>query len=242
MSVIRDQFEDCAGKAGLSGPEIAAKLRGQIREVMDARIGVYGAPPVDGLGSTGGFKLQVQDRRGAGLRSLAGSVQNLAFQGSQDPQIDCLISSFSVAQPQIFVDIDRQKAKAQKVTLDDINKTLQASLGSFYVNDFTFQNRNWQVNVQADPSARLRVEDIGALEVRNSAGDRVPLRTLVNIRNDSGPAVVNHYNLYPSAEINGTAAPGVSSGQSIAIMDNLGNEVLPATIGYEWTALTLQQL
>src|SRR5712671_346488 len=114
MFVILDQFEDRAGKAGLSSPEIAAKLRGQIREVMDARIGVYGAPPVDGLGSTGGFKLQVQDRRGAGLRSLAGSVQNLAFQGGQDPSLGGLFSSFSVSQPQIFVDIDREKAKAQK--------------------------------------------------------------------------------------------------------------------------------
>src|SRR5258705_6924589 len=184
MSVIRDQFEDCAGKAGLSGPEIAAKLRGQIREVMDARIGVYGAPPVDGLGSTGGFKLQVQDRRGAGLRSLAGSVQNLAFQGGQDPSLGGLFSSFSVSQPQIFVDIDREKAKAQKVTLDDINKTLQASLGSFYVNDFTFQNRNWQVNVQADPPARLRGGATGARKVRNSAGDGVPLRPRSTIRTD----------------------------------------------------------
>jgi len=242
MFVILDQFEDRAGKAGLSGPEIAAKLRGQIREVMDARIGVYGAPPVDGLGSTGGFKLQVQDRRGAGLRSLAGSVQNLAFQGSQDPNLAGLFSSFSVSQPQIFVDIDREKAKAQKVTLDDINKSLQASLGSFYVNDFTFQNRNWQVNVQADPAARLRVEDIGSLEVRNANGDRVPLRTLVNIRNDSGPPVVNHYNLYPSAEINGVPAAGVSSGQAIAIVDGLATEQLPSTMGFEWTELTLQQL
>jgi multidrug efflux pump len=147
-----------------------------------------------------------------------------------------------VTQPQLFVDIDREKAKAAKISLDDINRTLQSNLGSFYVNDFTFQNRNWQVNVQADPESRLRVEDIGALEVRNSSGDRVPLRTLINVRNDSGPAVVNHYNLYPSAEINGSAAPGVSSGQSIATMDQQCEQYLPATMGYEWTELTLQQL
>ncbi len=242
MFIILEPFEERAGKKELSAPVVAAKLRAQIRDVLDARVGVFGAPPVDGLGSTGGFKLQVQDRRGAGLRALAGSVQNLANQGSQDPRIAGLFTSFSVSQPQIFVDIDREKAKAQMITLDDINKTLQASLGSFYVNDFTFQNRNWQVNVQADPTARLRVEDIGALEVRNAAGDRVPLRTLVNIKNDSGPAVVNHYNLYPSAEINGNPAPGVSSGQSIAVVDALANEQLPSTMGYEWTDLTLQQL
>ena len=192
---------------------------------------VFGAPPVEGLGSTGGFKLQVQDRRSAGLRALQGAVQNLADEGNQDPRLAGLFSSFSVTQPQLYVEIDREKAKAQKITLDDINETLQAYLGSFYVNDFTFQNRNWQVNVQADPSYRMKIEDIGNLEVRNADGDRVPLRTLINVRNDSGPAIVNHYNLYPSAEINGSTAPGVSSGQAIAIMDQLADEQLPVDDG-----------
>ncbi len=243
MFVILEPFEERAGKAELGAPAVAARLRKQFAEVLDARVGVFGAPAIDGLGSTGGFKLQVQDRRGAGLRALAGAVQNLAFQGNQIPQIaGRLFSSFSVSQPQLFVDIDREKAKAQGVSLDEINRTLQSNLGSFYVNDFTFQNRNWQVNVQADPDARLRVEDIGSLEVRNGAGDRVPLRTLIDSRNDSGPPVVNHYNLYPSAEINGNAAPGVSSGQSITIMDRLATEHLPSTMGYEWTELTLQQI
>jgi multidrug efflux pump len=242
MFIILEPFEHRAGKKQLSANAVAQRLRQQFAEVLDARIGVFGAPPVDGLGSTGGFKLQVQDRRGAGLRSLAGAVQNIAQVGSTDPQIAALFSSFSVTQPQIFVEIDREKAKAQKVSLDEINRTLQSNLGSFYVNDFTFQNRNWQVNVQADPEARLRVENIGALEVRTASGERVPLRTLINVKNDSGPAVVNHYNLYPSAEINGNPAPGVSSGQSIAIMDNLAEQQLPSTMGYEWTELTLQQL
>ncbi len=242
MFIILEPFEERAGHEELGAPKVAARLRQQFASVLDARVGVFGAPPVDGLGSTGGFKLQIQDKRGAGLRSLAGAVQNLAQVGSQDPLMAGLFTSFSVTQPQLFVDIDREKAKAQKVSLDDINRTLQSNLGSFYVNDFTFQNRNWQVNVQADPTNRLRVEDIGALEVRNAAGDRVPLRTLINIHNDSGPAVVNHYNLYPSAEINGNPAPGVSSGQSIALMDQLSAERLPATMGYEWTELTLQQL
>jgi multidrug efflux pump len=242
MFIILKPFEERAGIAELSSNVVAAKLRKQFSEIMDAKIGLFGAPPVDGLGSTGGFKLQVQDRRGAGLRSLAGAVQNLAVTGSQDPAIAGLFTSFSVSQPQLFVDIDREKAKAAKISLADINRTLQSNLGSFYVNDFTFQNRNWQVNVQADPSDRLRVEDIGALEVRNGSGDRVPLRTLIDVHNDSGPAVVNHYNLYPSAEINGSAAPGISSGQSIAIMDQLADEQLPSTMGYEWTELTFQQL
>src|SRR4029079_16733621 len=132
--------------------------------------------------------------------------------------------------------------KAQGINLKDIDSTLQAYLGSFYVNDFFFQDRNWQVNLQAAPSYRMKIEDIGNLEVRNGSGDRVPLRTLIDVRYDSGPAIVNHYNLYPSAEINGNTAPGVSSGQAIAIMDNLGNTDLPSTLGYEWTELTYQQI
>jgi multidrug efflux pump len=242
MFVILDPFEERAGKPELGAPAILRSLRQQYAQVLDARVAAFGAPPVEGIGNTGGFKLQVQDRRGAGLRSLEGSVQNLAREANQDPRLSGLFTTFSVAQPQLFIDIDREKAKSEGVSLDDVNKTLQASLGSYYVNDFTFQNRSWQVNVQADPAYRVRVEDIGALEVRISSGNRVPLRTLAAILNDSGPAVVNHYNMYPSAEVNGATAPGVSSGQAITIMDNLADAYLPSTMGYEWTELTLQQI
>ena len=242
MFIILEPFEDRGGKPELSAQSVLKSLRKQFAEVLDARVATFNAPPVDGIGSTGGFKLQVQDKRAAGLRALQGAVQNLAREGNQDPRLTGLFSSFSVNQPQLFIDIDREKAKAQGVSLDEINKTLQASLGSYYVNDFTFQNRNWQVNVQADPNFRLRVEDINALEVRNASGTRVPLSTLVKVRGTSGPAIVNHYNLYPSAEVNGATAPGVSSGQSIAIMDNLADTNLPSTMGYEWTELTLQQI
>jgi multidrug efflux pump len=242
MFVILKPFEERAGNADVSAPKVMARLRQRFAEYKEGRVALFGAPPVDGLGSTGGFKLQVQDRRGAGLRSLQGGVQTLADAGNRDPRLVGLFSSFSVTQPQLFVDIDEEKAKAQKIKLQDIDQTLQAYLGSFYVNDFFFQNRNWQVNVQAAPRYRMKIEDIGNLEVRNGKGDRVPLRTLIKIRYDSGPAIVNHYNLYPSAEINGNTAPGVSSGQAITIMDNLGNTELPSTMGYEWTELTYQQI
>ena len=145
-------------------------------------------------------------------------------------------------QPQVFVEIDRDKAKAQGVSLDDVNNTLQSYLGSYYVNDFTFQNRSWQVNIQADPKYRMRVEDIGRLEVRNAKGDRVPLATLIHVKDTSGPAIVNHYNLYPSAEITGILAPGVSSRQGIDIMDAVAGDQLPSTMGYEWTELSFQEL
>jgi multidrug efflux pump len=242
MFVILEPFEDRKGHPDLSADAIGTYLRKQYSEILEGRTGVFGAPPVDGLGNTGGFKIQVQDLRGGGLAALQGAVQNLAQQSNADPRLAGCFSSFSVNQPQLFVEIDREKAKSQKVSLLEINKTLQASMGSFYVNDFLFQNRNWQVNVQGDPNNRLRVEDIGQLEVRNAEGKRVPLRTLTRIRDDSGPAVVNHYNLYPSAELNGNTAPGVSSGQAVGIMNGLATDHLPSTNGFEWTELTYQQI
>ncbi len=242
MFVVLDPFEERAGKPELSAPAIMSRLQKKLNEITTARAGVFGAPPVEGLGTTGGFKLQVQDRRSAGLRSLQGSVEHLADEGNRDPRLAGLFTSFSVTQPQLRVDVDEEKAKAQQIPLQEIDATLQAYLGSFYVNDFFYQNRNWQVNLQAAPKYRMKVEDIGNLEVRNGNGDRVPLRTLVNVTYDSGPAIVNHYNLYPSAEISGGTAPGVSSGQAIDIIDGVAANALPSTMGFEWTELTYQQI
>jgi multidrug efflux pump len=242
MFVILDPFEERAGKPELGAPAIIKQLREKLGSITAARVGAFGAPPVEGLGTTGGFKLQVKDMRDAGLRSLQGAVENLADEGNRDPRLMGLFTSFSVTQPQLYVDVDEEKAKAQQINLKDIDATLQAYLGSFYVNDFFYQGRNWQVNLQAAPSYRMKIEDIGNLEVRNGKGQRVPLRTLINVRYDSGPAIVNHYNTKPSAEINGGTAPGVSSGQAIGIIDKLSADSLPKTMGYEWTELTYQQI
>ena len=242
MFVILEPFEERKGDPQKSATAIAARLRAQYGDIRAGRITVFGAPAIDGLGTTGGFKLQVQDRSGAGLRSLQGAVRNLADEGNADPRLVGLFSSFTVNQPQLFVEIDRDKLKAQKVSLDDVNLTLQAYLGGLYVNDVTLFNRNWQVNVQADARFRLRAEDIGRLEVRNAEGQRVPLQTLVNIKDDSGPAIVNHYNANPSAELNGNMAPGTSSGQAVEIMDQLARESLPSTMKADWTEITLQQI
>ena len=242
MFVILEPFEERKGDPQRTAVAIAAKLREQYREIRGARIAVFGAPAIDGLGTTGGFKLQVQDQRGAGLRALQGAVQNLADEGNSDPRLVGLFSSFTANQPQLFVEIDRDKLKSQKVSVDDVNLALQAYLGGLYVNDVTLFNRNWQVNVQAAAQYRTRVEDIGQLEVRNADGQRVPLRTLIHIRDTSGPAVVNHYNIYPSAEVNGNMAPGVSSGQAVSIMDELAKKSLPSTMGPQWTEITLQQI
>ena len=242
MFVILAPFEERKERPELNGRRIATELRCKFDAYQEATIGVFGAPLVDGLGSTGGIKLQIQDKRAAGLRALQGALQATAEEGQRQPGIAALFSTFSVTQPQIFIDIDREKAKAQSVSLDDVNNTLQSYLGSYYVNDFTFQNRNWQVNIQADPKYRMRVEDIGRLEIRNAKGDRVPLATLIYVKDTSGPAIVNHYNLYPSAEITGILAPGTSSRQGIEIMDRVAGDQLPSTMGYEWTELSFQEL
>ena len=241
MFIILKPFEERAGNAELSAPAIMRNLMRKFSQHQDAQIAVFGAPPVEGLGSTGGFKLQIEDRRGAGLRAIQGAVQNLAETGSNDPRIARLLSTFSVAQPQLYVEIDREKAKSQNVSLDEIHATLQTYLGSAYVNDFSFQNRNWQVNVQAAPEYRMRPEDIGRLEVRSTTGKRVLLQTLVNVKDASGPPIVNRYKLFPSAELTGSTIPGVSSGQAVAIMEELASRELPSTMGFEWTELTLQQ-
>jgi multidrug efflux pump len=242
MFVILKPFEERKGDPEQSAPAVAAKLRELYREIRGARTAVFGAPAIDGLGTTGGFKLQVQDQRGAGLRALQGAVRNLADQGNANPRLVGLFSSFTANQPQLFVEIDRDKLKSQKVSLNDVNQTLQAYLGGMYINDVTLFNRNWQVNVQAAPRFRMRVEDIGRLEVRNAEGQRVPLSTLINVKDTSGPAIVNHFNIYPSAEITGNMAPGTSSGQAIEIMNELSKDSLPSTMGSAWTEITLQEI
>jgi multidrug efflux pump len=242
MFVILDPFESRKEHADLHADNVTADLQQQFDAYPEAIVGVFGAPPVEGLGSTGGVKMQIEDLRSAGLRSLQGAVQELADEGQRQPGIAALFSTFSVAQPQVFVEIDREKAKAQNVSLDDVHTALQAYLGSYYVNDFFFEDRNWQVNVQADPRDRMRVEDIGRLEVRNAAGSRVPLATLIRVKNTAGPAVVNHYQLHPSAELTGILAPGVSSRQGIDLMASVARDHLPTTMGYEWTELSYQEL
>jgi multidrug efflux pump len=244
LFVILKSFEERKGNATVSARAVMDKLRKKYREdIQEARVGVFGAPPVDGLGSTGGFKLQVQDRGGSGPAALEGAVQVLAEKGNaQQGRLTGLFSSFTANQPQIYLEVDRVKAKAMQVDLKQVFSTLQAYLGSAYVNDFTRFNRNWQVIIQADARFRLTPEDIGRLEVRNASGDRVPLSALLIVHNVTGPAIVNHYNLYPSAEITGNTMAGTSSGQAITIMDALAQKELPRGMAMEWTELTLQQI
>ena len=241
MFVILQPFEERVA-AHLPATKVAADLRAKFRQVQDAIVVAFGAPPVDGLGNTGGFKLQVQDRADAGPAALQGAVETMIRAGSAQPGLVGLFSSYRAAQPQLYLDVDRAKAKALGVSLNDVFQTLQIYLGSAYANDFTRFGRNWQVNIQADAKYRVGRDDIGQLKVRNRNGGMVPLSTLVSVRDTTGPAIVNRYNMFASAEIAGSTAPGVSSGQAIGTMEALANKELPSTMSFEWTELTLQQI
>ncbi len=239
--VILDPFEERHDRS-LSGPAITASLNAQLSTLPQALTGVFGPPPVDGLGSTGGFRLMVQDRGGAGFPALEEATQNLAALASQSPAISGAFSSFSADTPQLYVDIDRVKAKALNVPLSSIFSTLQIALGSSYVNDLTLFGRSYQVTAQADAKFRVLPEDILKLQARSNNGSMVPLATLADVREITAPATVLRYNLYPAADIVGSPAPGTSSGQAVAVMQDLARDHLPRSMGFEWTDLTLQQM
>jgi multidrug efflux pump len=186
--------------------------------------------------------LQLQDRGDLGPEALQAAAESILEKGAAQPGLVGLFSSFRANQPQLYLDVNRTQAKAMGVPLDDVFDTLQVYLGSAYANDFTRFGRNWQVNVQADAAFRISPEDIGKLKVRNAAGDMVPLAALVSVSNTTGPAIVNRYNMFPSAEVSGNTAPGVSSGQAIALMEQIAKQELPAAMGFEWTELTLLQI
>ena len=239
--IILDNFDHRKSPA-LTGPAIASKLNAQLSEIPQALMGVFGPPPVDGLGSTGGFRLIVQDRGGAGFDALEEAAQNLAGSTRDNPSLSNVFSSFSAGTPQVYLDIDRVKAKALNVPLSNIFSTLQISLGSAYVNDLTLFGRSYKVNVQADARFREVPEDILNLKARSATGAMVPLGTLGAISEITAPSTVLRYNLYPAADIVGATARGVSSGQAVTIMQNLAKKNLPRSMGFEWTDLTYQQI
>ena len=239
--IILDGFEH-RKSANLSGPAIARKLNADLSQIPQALTGVFGPPPVDGLGSTGGFRLMVQDRGGAGFGALEEATRNLVDAANANRDLANVFTSFSSGTPQIYLDIDRVKAKTLNVPLSNIFSTLQISLGSAYVNDLTLFGRSYKVNAQADSRFRESPGDILNLKARSSSGAMVPLGTLGSVKEVTAPATVLRYNLYPAADIVGGTPPGVSSGQAVSIMENLAKKSLPRSMGFEWTDLTYQQI
>ncbi|MCM2332283.1 MAG: efflux RND transporter permease subunit, partial [Pseudomonas sagittaria] len=226
----------------LSAGAIAAELNAQFADIQDAYIAIFPPPPVQGLGTIGGFRVQIQDRGNLGYEELYRQVQNVIAKSAEVPELAGLFSSYQVNVPQIDADIDREKAKTHGVAISDIFDTLQVYLGSLYANDFNRFGRTYQVNVQADQQFRLEPEQIGQLKVRNNRGEMIPLSTFVTVADSAGPDRVMHYNGFLTAEINGAAAPGYSSGQAEAALERLLRAELPGGMSFEWTELTYQQI
>jgi len=242
LFVTLDDF-DRRHSPELHADAINARLRRQYhQEIQEALIAVFGAPPVDGLGTAGGFKIMIEDRGNAGLQMLQGQVDNLVEKGSRTPGLAGLFTQFRANTPQLYVDVDRVKCKTLGVGLSDVFNTLQTNLGGYYVNDFNQFGRTWQVKLQADAGFRYRPEDVRRLYVRNAAGNMVPLGTVANVTEVSGPVLINRYNMYTSAAINGAPLPGVSSGQAIKLIEGLARQELASSMAFEWTEITLLQL
>ena len=238
--IVLKPFEERT-KASQSAGAIVQALNAKFSAIQDAFVAVFPPPAVNGLGAVGGFKLQVEDRAGLGDSALYAAAQSLLGRAYQTPSLAGEFSGFQVNVPQIFADVDRDKAKQLDIPLTDLFQTLQIYLGSEYVNDFNKFGRTYQVIAQADAPFRATADNIPQLKVRNARGDMVPLGSVLTVKQSYGPDQVTHYNGYTAADINGSPAPGVSSGEAVAAMERLAGETLPNGFGFEWTELTYQQ-
>jgi multidrug efflux pump len=234
-------FEDRPGK-DLSGFAIAQRLQQKFAGISDAFIAIFPPPPVQGLGTIGGFKLQVEDRTDAGYEALDAVMKTVVAKARQTPELAGVFSSYEINVPQLYADLDRTKAMQLGVDVQDVFDTMQIYLGSLYINDFNKFGRTYQVIAQADRQFRSHPDDILRLQTRNAEGDMVPLGAMLRISDTTGPESAMHYNDFRSADVNGAAAPGYSTGQAQAAMVRVLQETLPKGMGFEWTELTYQQI
>lgn len=228
-------------KAELKAAAISQRLNQELANIQEARITVIPPPPVRGLGTSGGFKLYVQDRKEAGLQSLERATNDLAEEAMKQPSISRVFSTFRTGTPQFYADIDRTKAKMLNVPLSRVFETLQALLGSTYVNDINLYGRTFQVNLQADQQYRDSPDDVRLFRVRSDTGAMVPLGSFVTLNRIVGPNRVERFNLYTSAPLIGGTKPGYSSGQSLDAMEKTSAEVLPQGMGIAWTDIAFQE-
>ena len=221
---------------------LAGAITGATMGIEDAQIFVIAPPAVQGLGNGNGFQLMVQDTSGAGYRALEGATFAMMGAAAQTPdQVQQVFSTYNTGSPRIAADIDRDKALMMGVQPNDVFSTLGVYLGSSYVNDFNFLGRTFRVTAQAEPTSRDDIADIANLQTRSASGTMVPIGSVATLREDSGPARIVRYNLFPASELQGQAAAGVSSGQAIAHMEELAGQALPPGFSYEWTGLALQE-
>jgi multidrug efflux pump len=242
LYLMLDDFHERT-KRGLSGDVIAARLRSALlTQFGDGLVNVFGPPPLEGLGTAGGFKIVIEDRGDTGLKSLQETAEKIIETGEKKPGLQELFTSFRADTPWLFLDINRTTARTKGVQISEIFNTLQVYLGSLYVNDFNKFGRTWQVNLQGAAQFRRQIEDLDQLKVRGMNGQMVPFGTLASVRDMSGPVMVVRYNMYPSAAINIIPRPGVSSGQAIDLAEDIVNPELGRTTHAEWTELALLQL
>ncbi len=239
--LLKDFSERTAASESIGA--IADSIRERCRrEARGAIVSAFGAPPIEGLGTTGGFKLMVEDRGGLGTDELQRVGDRIVARAEKTPGLQGLFNSSRADTPWLYLDIDRTKCEALGVSVSDVFNTLQVYLGSYYVNNFNEFGRTWQVNVQADPRFRAGAGQIRQLQVPNKQGRMVRLGTLLSARNTGGPVSIQRYNMYAAAAIIGETAPGTSSGQAIAMMEEIARGELPRTMGFDWTELTYFQL
>jgi len=225
-----------------SGGAVAGQLNQQFAGIQDAFIVMFPPPPVAGLGTTGGFKMQIEDRASLGYDEMDKAVKAFMGKASQAPELAGMFTSWQVNVPQLYADIDRTKARQLGVPVTDIFDTMQIYLGSLYANDFNKFGRTYSVRVQADAPYRARAEDVGLLKVRSNSGEMVPLSALMKVNSSFGPERAMRYNGYLAADVNGGPAPGYSSGQAQDTVARIAAETLPKGISFEWTELTYQEI
>ncbi len=235
---VMDDFGERDG-----APELLAQLNGKLQAIEEAFIIVIAPPAVRGIGNAGGFRLMVQDRAGRGPESLNAATQSLVGAANQDPRLVNVFTSYETSTPQLFLDIDRVKAQQLGVPISDVFSTLEVFLGSAFVNDFNYLGRTYRVSAQADAPFRMEREDIARLRARNGdSGEMVPIGSVVNFQDITGPSRQPRYNLYQAAEVDGAAAPGISSGDAIVAFADIAEETLPDGFDYEWTGLAYQEV
>ncbi|MEI5679342.1 MULTISPECIES: efflux RND transporter permease subunit [unclassified Mesorhizobium] len=228
-------------KEGQSSGQIIGNLYGSLQSIQEAFIIALPPPPVPGIGNSGGFKMMLQERNSADMRPILALAYEIAGKANQTPGLTGVFTTFSASSPQFFLEIDRDKARILNVPIPNIFETLSINLGTAYVNDFNAFGRVYQVRAQADQAFRLERDDILKLKVRSATGALVPLGTLVEIRDVTGPSLVQRYNMYVSVPVQGNAAPGVSTGDALKAMEKVATETLPQGTSFEWTELALQE-
>jgi HAE1 family hydrophobic/amphiphilic exporter-1 len=221
--------------------EVADKLRKAFSGITGANVIVIAPPPVRSIGTTGGIKMELEDRTGLGYAALEKAAQDVVAEANKNPALKGVFTTYNTGTPRLHLSLDREKAEQLGVPVDRVFSTLGTYLGSAYINDFNYLGRTWQVIAQADTSYRQSAADIVQLRARSESGKMVPLGAVAEVQKQSGPYRVVRYNLFPSAEIQGDVAPGYSSGQALKAMEDIAARVLPEGMGIEWTDLSYQQ-